>query len=143
MNLKDRLNKANLKATHQRLAILQAIDSCKTHPTPESIYALIKEEYPTITLATVYNTLDSFAEAGIINKVASVSGTKRYDPNIGAHGHIYIHNTDEILDYYDDELDHMIRDFFRKKKINNLKIKNITLNINGEKIDNNKQVIIK
>ncbi|MEN8248746.1 MAG: transcriptional repressor [Bacteroidota bacterium] len=143
MNIQEKLNNANLKATHQRLTILRAIDGSEAHPSPESVYELIKEDNPTITLATVYNTLDSFAEAGLINKVASVSGNKRYDPNIGAHGHIYCHNTDEILDYYDDELNDLIRDFFKKKRVNNLKIKNITLNINGEKLDRNKEVTIK
>lgn len=143
MNSKDRLKQVGLKATHQRLVILEAIDNCHTHPTAEKVHELIKDENPTITLATVYNTLDSIAEAGLIDRVATVSGTKRYDPNIDAHGHVLVHNTDEIIDYYDEELDHMIREFFRTKTINNLMIKNITLNISGDKIDRNKQVIIK
>ena len=143
MRLRDRLSKANLKATHQRLTILAAMDDCKTHPSPENIYEAIKPSSPTISFATVYNTLDSFSQAGLVNKVASLSGNLRYDSNMGAHGHIYCHNTDEIIDYYDEDLNKLIIEFFRKKKIGNLKIKNITLNINGDKLDRNKEVTIK
>ncbi len=143
MTLRDRLAAANLKATHQRLTILAALDDCKSHPSPENIYEMIRPGNPTISLATVYNTLESFARAGLANKVASISGNMRYDANMGAHGHIYCHNTDEIIDYYDDDLNALIIDFFKKKKIGNLKIKNITLNINGDKLDANKEVTIK
>ena len=88
MTLRDRLSLAKLKATHQRLTILAAMDDCKTHPSPDNIYEMIKPGNPTISFATVYNTLDSFAQAGLVNKVASISGNLRYDSNMGAHGHI-------------------------------------------------------
>jgi Fur family transcriptional regulator, peroxide stress response regulator len=143
MNLKKRLSAANLKATHQRLTILDAMDHCSVHPSPENIYEMVRPSHPTISFATVYNTLDSFAQAGLVNKVASISGNLRYDSNMSAHGHIYVHNTDEIIDYYDEDLNAVIIDFFKKKKVSNLKIKNITLNINGDKLDTNKEVIIK
>ncbi len=142
MTLRDRLSSAKLKATHQRLTILAAMDDCKIHPSPENIYEMIKPGNPTISFATVYNTLDTFAQAGLVNKVASISGNLRYDSNMGAHGHIYCYNTDEIIDYYDEELNAVILDFFKRKKISNLKIKNITLNINGDKLDRDKEVTI-
>ena len=69
MTLRDRLSSANLKATHQRLTILVAMDDCKIHPSPEVIYEMIRPGNPTISFATVYNTLDSFTQAGLINKV--------------------------------------------------------------------------
>ncbi len=143
MTLRDRLTVAKLKATHQRMTILAAMDDCKTHPSPEKVYEIIKPGNPTISFATVYNTLDSFAQAGLISKVASISGNLRYDSNLGTHGNIYCHNTDDIIDYYDEELNKLIIDFFKKKKIGNLKIKNITLNINGDKLDSTKEVTIK
>lgn len=143
MTVRDRIKSAKLKATHQRMVILSAIDACMTHPSPEEIYAMIHSDNPSISLATVYNTLDSFATVGLINRVASVNGNMRYDSNMGAHGHIYCHNTDEIIDYYDEGLNDLIINFFKKKKIGNLKIKNITLNINGDKLDEEKEVTIK
>ena len=143
MNTRNRLNSAKLKATHQRMTILETMEACDFHPGPEEIYDLIKEKNPTISLATVYNTLDSFAKAGLISRVPSIGGNIRYDSNMGAHGHIYCHNTDEIIDYYDEELNGLIIDFFKKKKVGNLKIKNITLNVNGDKLDSEKEVTIK
>ena len=48
------------------------------HPSAEDIYALVHPDNPTITLATVYNTLDSFAEAKIISRVLTEEGKNLY-----------------------------------------------------------------
>jgi Fur family transcriptional regulator, peroxide stress response regulator len=67
----------------------------------------------------------------------------RYDANMGYHNHIYCTNTKEILDYEDEELNILIEEFFKRKNIQNLKIKDIRLQINGEKLDLKKEVTIK
>lgn len=143
MTVRDQLLQAKLKATPQRMVVLEAINESKTHPTVESIYDNIIEDNPSISLATVYKTLEAFAQAGLISRVATTEGQMRYDSNLSNHGHIYCHNTDEIIDYYDEELNKVIVEFFRKKKVSNLRIKNITLNINGDKLDPEKEVLIK
>jgi len=141
--LKQLLSSSKLKATHQRMVILEAVKSNKVHPTVDQVYESIREANPGISLATVYKTLETFVENGLINKVSTTEGLKRYDSNLGAHGHIYCLNTNEIIDYYDEDLNRIIIDFFKTKRINNLKIKNISLNINGDKLDPAKEVIIK
>jgi Fur family peroxide stress response transcriptional regulator len=143
MTTREQLLSVKLKATHQRIVILDAVNDCMTHPTVESIYEKLKPENPSISLATVYKTLETFVHAGLISKVATMEGMMRYDPNLSNHGHIYCHNTDEIIDYYDEDLNKVIVDFFKKKRVSNLRIKNITLNINGDKLDPEKEVIIK
>lgn len=143
MTVREQLLRAKLKATHQRMVVLEALNNCKTHPTVESIYDQVKPSNPSISLATVYKTLETFAEAGLISKVPTTEGHMRYDSNLSNHGHIYCLNTDEIIDYYDEELNNVIVDFFRKKRVSNLRIKNITLNINGDKLDPDKEVVIK
>lgn len=132
-----------LKATAQRVLIYNTILSCENHPSVEQIYNLINPGHPSISLATVYNTLETFAQQGLINKVLTKRGQMRYDPILESHGHIYCANTQEIVDYFDEELNELITSFFKKKKFTNLKIKNISLNINGDKIDPEKEVTIK
>ena len=143
MTTREQLLSVKLKATHQRIVILDAVNDCMTHPTVDSIYEKLKPENPSISLATVYKTLETFVHAGLISKVSTTEGMMRYDANLSNHGHIYCHNTDEIIDYYDEDLNKVIVDFFKKKRFSNLRIKNITLNINGDKLDPGKEVVIK
>ena len=139
----EQINQAGLKVTHQRIVILRAATSMDSHPSTEHIYDPIRQENPSISLATVYKTLETFVQSGLLSKVSTHQGQMRYDPKLDNHGHIYCDNTNEIIDYYDKELNEIIVDFFKKKRVNNLRIKNISLNINGDKLDPNKDVSIK
>ncbi len=142
-NIKDELREAGVKATHQRLVIMKAVNGMKNHPTAEQIYNAIKMENPSISLATVYKTLETFVNNGLLSKVSTREGQMRYDPRTDNHGHIYCANTKELFDFYDEELNTLLVDFFKKKRVNNLRIKNITVRINGEKLDPVKDVLIK
>lgn len=141
--IKDLLNNNGLKSTHQRIVILDAVYQMHNHPTVEQVYDVVQANHPSISLATVYKALEIFTTHGLLAKVSSQEGQLRYDPKLDNHGHIYVGNTKEIIDYYDSELNNIILDFFKKKRVNNLKIKNITLQINGDKIDLEKEVQIK
>ncbi len=112
------------------------------HPTAEDIYEAIREQNPSISMGTVYKTLDTFVEGGLLDKVFTKEGQMRYDPITESHGHIYCKNTNEIMDYYDPELNELITQFFKKKRVHNLHIRNITLQINGHRIDPDKDVSI-
>lgn len=117
--------------------------STDSHPTADEVYSSIKEEYPSITLATVYNTLDTFAEYGLASKVMSIDGYMRYDGNMDQHSHIYLTNTHEIMDYEDEELSLLLQNYFKGKNVQNLKISDIKVQINGEKINPNTNISIK
>jgi Fur family transcriptional regulator, peroxide stress response regulator len=142
ISLKAKLTDFNLKATHQRIVIYEALLKLN-HPSAESIFEQIKVNSPSISLGTIYKTLDTMVSSGLAVKVSSEDGNMRYDANMGSHNHIYCVNTNEIMDYEDEELNLLIEEFFRKKNIENLKIKDIRLQINGEKIDLLKEVSIK
>lgn len=131
-----------LKATQQRIVIYEELIGRKDHPTAEKIYEKILPSNPSISLGTVYKTLDTFVSVNLAGKVMSEHGTYRYDANTGFHNHIYCTNTKEILDYEDEALNALVSEFFKKKNIVNLKIKDIKLQINGEKIDPEKEVQI-
>ena len=131
-----------LKITHQRIVVYQALILSKNHPTAEQIYDSIKSKNPSITLATVYKTLETFAENHLINKVSSPQGAMRYDARIDNHNHIYISNTNEILDYDDQELKVILLNYLKKKMFSNLNITDFKLQIKGQKINPNRGISI-
>jgi Fur family transcriptional regulator, peroxide stress response regulator len=143
MFVKDKIQQAGLKVTHQRMVILDAVLNMDFHPATEQIYEHLHPGNPSISLGTIYKTMETFVECGLLSRVFTDEACKRYDPNLKNHGHIYCVNTHEIIDYYDEELNDLITKFFRKRRVGNLKIKNITLQINGERIDPEKDITIK
>lgn len=93
VDLKELLKTHGLKATAQRLSILDYLIHCHTHPTAEEIHGA----FPEISLATVYNTLEKL----IASKLVIVMGdglTRRYDYYGEPHYHIINKTTGEILD---------------------------------------------
>ncbi|MEK6475987.1 Fur family transcriptional regulator [Catalinimonas sp. 4WD22] len=135
-DIREILSGAGLKATQQRMVVYQALlKTMNQHPTAERIFEVVRPQNPSISLGTVYKTLDTFVSNGLAGKVASDAGFMRYDINMEQHSHIYCSNTQEIIDYHDDELDQLIQRYFEKKNIRNLKIKNIHVQINGLKED--------
>jgi len=135
---KNLLIENNLKVTPQRLTILQAVMQFDNHPTADMIIAEIKKLYPHIAVGTVYKTLDTFAQKGLIKKVKTEQDIMRYDSIVETHHHFYDVETDEIKDYVDHELDQILNDYFSKKGNLGVEIQSLTLHINC-KLNNSKQ----
>ncbi len=133
MNISDYKNlliKHQLKVTPQRLTILEAVRNFNNHPTAEMIIEKIKALYPHIAIGTVYKTLDTFAQKGLISKVKTERDVMRYDPKVEPHHHLYVEETDHIEDYIDLELDKLLENYFKKKSNLGFKIKSMSLHIN-------------
>jgi Fur family transcriptional regulator, peroxide stress response regulator len=131
-----------LKITQQRIVVYRALLDSDTHPTAEQIYDIVKGENPVISVATVYKTLEKLVEKKLINKVPAAQGTMRYDARTDNHNHIYISNTNEIMDYDDAELKKILLTYLEKKQFSNLKITDFKLQIKGEKINPNQGITI-
>ncbi len=129
--IKDILAGKGLKSTTQRLIIFEALQNMHNHPTAEDILNHISKSYPSISLSTIYNTLDLFVENKIINKLKNDNGIIRYDAFIENHHHLYCSETDKIEDYSNIELDNLLTKFFAENKISDFEIKDIKLQING------------
>ena len=140
--LKERLGQHGLKATMQRVLIYQVLLESKDHPTVERIYERINCSHPSISLGTVYKTLDSLVQAGLVNKVMSKDDVQRFDAITSHHNHVYCVNTDQILDYEDDELQKLLQNYFASKNFDNFKITDFQVQINGEIIDGDKEISI-
>ncbi|HNS30259.1 MAG TPA: transcriptional repressor [Tenuifilaceae bacterium] len=134
-DLVEILSEKELKVTPQRLAVLEALTMLKTHPTVEDIKEFVRKKNPNLALGTVYNILDTFYENGIVTKVKTDKDFVRYDMDMHTHHHIYCEECDSIENYYDDELDELLQDYFKKKRIPNFEIKEINLQITGNYIE--------
>ncbi|GAB4167980.1 MAG: Fur family transcriptional regulator [Calditrichia bacterium] len=90
--------------TFQRVAIYKILLQHRDHPSAEQIYNEIKQEHPTISLATVYKTLDTLNELGLIHKVNPLYDTARYETQMHAHHHLICLRCHDIVDISTDEL---------------------------------------
>ncbi len=140
--IKAKLTSAGLKGTHQRIVIYDTLLTLGHHPTAEEIYARIKPGNPSISLGTIYKTLEAFVSKGLIHRVLTADGLMRYDARTDAHSHIYCVNTREIVDFTDPELHQWIEDNFRHKNIRNLKIREISVQISAEKINPTERIVV-
>lgn len=78
---------AGLKLTPQRLAIVRELASDLTHPTAQELYERLLTVQPTMSFATVYNTLDTLASAGLCAPLSLAPGAARFDGNMAPHHH--------------------------------------------------------
>ncbi len=98
-DIRDLLRGAGLRPTRQRLALGGLLFSeGDRHVTAEMLYEEALTYNMPVSLATVYNTLHQFTEAGLLRQVA-VNGAKTYfDTNISNHHHFYLDQEGELLD---------------------------------------------
>lgn len=127
IHLKD----SNLKVTPQRIAVLEALNNLKNHPTADKIKEYVIKNHPNIAVGTIYKTLETFVEKGLVKKVKTEKDVMRYDAILDHHHHLYCEDTERIEDFFDDQLNDMIEEYFKKKKIPNFKVKDIKLQIIG------------
>lgn len=98
----ERYRELGLKLTPQRIAILQYLDGNRDHPSAEDIYRAVKERFPTMSFATVYNTLEVLRKRGLIRELAIDGERKRYDPDIEPHHHILCVRCKKVADVHMD-----------------------------------------
>ncbi|WP_187263236.1 Fur family transcriptional regulator [Pontibacter beigongshangensis] len=141
--VRKRLMSCSLKATHQRIVVYEALlELHGHHPAAEEVYRLLKPANPSISLGTVYKTLDVFAENGLVRRVLSEQGCKRYDANTMAHNHIYCNNTREIIDFEDAELEELLQNFFQRRNLQNFDMHSFAIQLTGNKKEPEKHISI-
>lgn len=93
------LRKNEYKVTTQRLAICEFILSRKDHPTAEQIYQGLRNEYPTISLGTVYKTLHLLKKLALVQQLGFSEGSIRYDPDMELHINMVCSKCGKVYDY--------------------------------------------
>ncbi len=103
----QKCRQANLSITPQRLAIFKQIAEDHSHPSPEAIYKRVKNEFPTISFATVYKTLETFEKIGVVSVVTPIHNTVRYDSETRPHHHLVCVQCKKVIDIFDDDLNNI------------------------------------
>ena len=100
-----RLRKAGLRPTRQRLALAQLLFAHgDRHVTAEGLHEEAVAAGMPVSLATVYNTMHQFTEAGLLREV-TVDGSRTYfDTNTGNHHHFYCEDDGTLLDINGDAI---------------------------------------
>jgi len=96
--LLEQLRKSGLKATIQRFEILKVLLREGRHLSLKEVHEIVGQRLPTISLSTVYNTLRSLVEVGLLREL-NVSGETRYDMNVEPHVDLVWLDTGEIEDF--------------------------------------------
>jgi Fur family peroxide stress response transcriptional regulator len=136
--IRDALKNHGLRVTPQRIAVLQAIIELKNHPTAEQVIEFIKINNPSVAVGTVYKILDMLVENKLIRKVKTDRDVMRYDAIADNHHHLYCYDSDRIEDYFDEELDQLLNEYFAGKNITGFEIQDIKLQIIGKFSKTNK-----
>lgn len=97
-HLNDALTKLGLRSTRQREVVYSVVAIAKDHPTADEIFVRSRMEMPTISLATVYNCLETLSECSLIRQVNFERESTRYEPNLQPHAHFYCDQTGRVMD---------------------------------------------
>jgi Fur family transcriptional regulator, peroxide stress response regulator len=98
-DLLKKLKTKNIRLSHQRLKVLEYLTLNLCHPTVEQIYNSLHSEVPTLSKTTVYNTLNSLTEAGLVRIINIEDNETRYDIRTNNHGHFKCKSCKNIFDF--------------------------------------------
>jgi len=96
--LSQRLADSGLRSTPQREVVYTVLLEKRDHPTADEVYARVKSELPTISLATVYNCLETLVQCDLVRAVNFERGPTRYCPNLRPHAHFHDERTGRTHD---------------------------------------------
>jgi Fur family peroxide stress response transcriptional regulator len=86
------------KRTPQRLAICEYLEGNGSHPSADEVYQAVVKKKPSISFATVYNTLNTLVQAGAISEVTIDPERRRYDPFNDVHHHAFCLSCRKVMD---------------------------------------------
>lgn len=96
--LDEALTGSGLRTTRQREHVFAVLMSQRDHPTADEVYARAKHKMPTISLATVYNCLETLVECDLVKKLNYEREPSRFCPNDGDHAHFLDEQSGRVYD---------------------------------------------
>ena len=102
-DLVSSLREEGFRITPQRVAILEYLLRTDDHPSAEHIHQVVKEQYPMVSLSTVYKTLDLLKEKKLVGEI-EVGGETRFDAHTVAHINLVCMNCGKIDDLDENSL---------------------------------------
>lgn len=109
LNVKDQkalstaLYSKGLRSTKQRASVYCSILDKQDHPTADDILLRVRKKLPSISLATVYNCLETLVDCGLVRQVNLDRASTRFCPNLAPHAHFKCSETGKIFDLSIDE----------------------------------------
>ena len=97
---REKCRRSNISITPQRVAIYSVLMDAHNHPSAEDIYDRIKTTFPDISIDTVYRTLYTFSQMGLVNEVEGYGEARRYDPDLKPHHHFRCTKCSKIVDFH-------------------------------------------
>ena len=94
----SRLRAAGLKVTGPRLAILEVLESNRRHPSAEDVHRALRGSYPSLSLSTVYMTLEAFVRSGLARRMPELDGRMRVDGFDQPHDHAICRRCGTVFD---------------------------------------------
>ncbi|MDW8326303.1 MAG: Fur family transcriptional regulator [Anaerolineales bacterium] len=106
----ETLRRAGLRLTPQRYAICRALSNNREHPTAQALFQQLRSAYPSLSQATVYNTLHTLVNAGLLCEVgAAGDNAVHFDPDVSLHVHLICTQCHQIEDMTDSALANVAR----------------------------------
>jgi Fur family transcriptional regulator, peroxide stress response regulator len=117
-----------LPVTLQRKVILESVLQRTDHPTADQIYEAVRDRIPQLSRTTVYRTLETFLDLGVLRRVQYSGMTGRFDKEIRRHHHLICERCGIIIDIDDDGLD---RISLSPKKLQGFEVNDFSVHFSG------------
>ena len=95
----EQLKSTGVRMTPQRHAILSFLMASVTHPTADEIYKSLSPAFPSMSVATIYNNLRLFVEAGLVRELTYGDDSSRFDADLSEHYHAICRSCGKIADF--------------------------------------------
>ncbi|MGO4373424.1 peroxide-responsive transcriptional repressor PerR [Paenibacillus sp. YIM B09110] len=96
----EQLKMNGVRMTPQRHAILSYLMDSMSHPTADEIYKALSPNYPSMSVATIYNNLRLFVEAGLLRELTYGDDSSRFDSDLSDHYHAICKKCGSIVDFH-------------------------------------------
>ena len=125
-NFEKKLRSVGLRPTRQRLDICEVLFDRKEtfHFTIDDLRKILKTKLNTkMSIATIYNTINSFKHKGYIKEISLNSEKTYFDTNVTNHHHFYNVTTNELIDFHDSDVEQLkLRKNLPGKKIKSIEV---------------------
>lgn len=95
----QRFSEREIRLTPQRIGVYRFLLENRIHPTVETVYIALKNENPSLSKTTIYNTVDTLTKVGLVRVVRVKEGDARLDGYTEEHGHFLCHECNSIFDF--------------------------------------------
>lgn len=134
IQIKEILKGRGMKATPQRIAVYEAMKKLG-HASADMVGEVLRESYPSLTIATIYNVLEMFVESGLLKKRFSSNNKMYFDVNTFDHIHIYCSDSNSYQDYINQEFTDMVNSYFKNREIDGFNITDVDIQLVGTKVN--------